>query len=151
MAEPEYWRLLQQLVVQVRCGHTRVQHSAAYRSWFRKQAHPYLPFLVAMRGNRLFITENQSTAALPAGTELLAIDGHPTAEILPRLRSLLSADGYGHQFKDQELEVGFFDEYYWNFYSARATYPVLVADNAGHQQLLKRTVFQILPELAKEL
>jgi hypothetical protein len=137
MAEPEYWRLLQQLVVQVHCGHTRVQHSAAYRGWFRKQTHSYLPFLVAVRDNRLFITENQSTAALPAGTELLAIDGHPTAEILPRLRSLLAADGYGSQFKDKELEVGFFDEYYWNFYPARAIYPVLVADSAGRQQLLK--------------
>ena len=136
MAEPEYWRLLQQLVVQVHCGHTRVQHSAAYRSWFRKQAHPYLPFLVAVRGNRLFITENQSTAALPAGTELLAIDGHPTAEILPRLRSLIAADGYGSRFKDKELEVGFFDEYYWNFYPALAVYPLLVADSTGQQQRL---------------
>ena len=136
MAEPEYWRLLQTLVVQVRCGHTRVQHSVAYRAWFRRQKHPYLPFLVAVRGNRLFITENQSTAALPPGTELLAIDGHPAAELLPRLRSLIAADGYGSQFKDRELEVGFFDEYYWNFYPARATYPLLVADSTGQQQLL---------------
>ena len=136
MAEPEYWRLLQQLVVRVRCGHTRVQHSAAYRAWFRRQPHPYLPFLVAVRDNRLFITENQSTAALPPGTELLAIDGHPTAEVLPRLRSLIAADGYGAQFKDRELEVGFFDEYYWNFYPPRAAYPLLVADSTGRPQRL---------------
>lgn len=136
MAEPEYWRLLQGLVVRVRCGHTRVAHSAPYRAWFRQQKHPYLPFLVAVRGNRLFITENQSTANLPSGTELLVIDGHPVAEVLPRLRSIIAGDGYGTQFKDKELEVGFFDEYYWNFYPARATYPLLVADSTGRQLLL---------------
>ena len=136
MAEPEYWQRLQALVVRVRCGHTRVQHSAAYKVWFRRQPHSYLPFLVAVRNDRLFITENQSTAALPPGTELLAIDGHPTAELLPRLRSLIAADGYGTQFKNRELEVGFFDDYYWNFYPPRAAYPLLVADSTGRPRLL---------------
>ncbi len=137
MAEPEYWRLLQALVVRVRCGHTRVQHSAAYRAWFRRQPHAYLPFLVTVRHDRLFITQNLSTEpALRPGTELMAIDGHPTAEVLPRLRSLLAGDGYGTRFADHTLEVGFFDEYYWNFYPARPVYPLLVADSTGRQQLL---------------
>lgn len=137
LTEPEYWQLLQTLVARVHCGHTRVQHSAAYRAWFRQQPHAYLPFLVAVRDNRLFVTENQSTAAaLRPGTEVLAIDGHPTAAVLPRLRSLVAADGYGTQFQDQELEAGFFDEYYWNFYAARPVYPLLVRDSTGRQQLL---------------
>jgi len=132
MAEPECWRLFQQLLVRVRCGHTRVQHSAAYRSWFRQQPHPYLPFTVAVRQNRLFIAENQSAAAeLRPGTEILAIDGHPTPDLLPRLRSLIAADGYGTQLQDRELEVGFFDEYYWNFYPSRPVYPLLLADSTG--------------------
>jgi len=132
MAEPEYWRLFQQLLVRVRCGHTRVQHSAAYRSWFRQQPQPYLPFTVAVRQSRLFIAENQSAAAeLRPGTEVLAIDGHPTADLLPRLRSLIAADGYGTQFQDRELEAGFFDEYYWNFYPSRPVYPLLLADSTS--------------------
>ncbi|MGI4736532.1 MAG: S41 family peptidase [Janthinobacterium lividum] len=137
MDEPEYWQLLQTLVARVHCGHTRVQHSAAYRAWFRRQPYPYLPFTVAVRQNRLFIAENQSLAAeLRPGTEILALDGHPTAEVLPRLRSLISADGYGTGFQDRELEVGFFDSYYWSFYQAKPVYPLLVRDSTGRQQRL---------------
>lgn len=137
MGEPEYWQLLQTLVARVHCGHTRVQHSAAYRAWFRRQPYPYLPFTVAVRQNQLFVAENQSLAAdLRPGTEILAIDGHPTAEVLPRLRSLISADGYGTRFQDRELESGFFDAYYWSFYAAKPEYPLLVRDSTGHQQLL---------------
>ena len=137
LAEPEYWKILQTVVARVRCGHTRVQPSAAYRAWFRRQPHPYLPFTVAVRQNRLFIAQNQSLAPeLRPGTELLAIDGHPVAEVLPRLRSLISADGYGTGFQDQELEVGFFDSYYWGFYEAKAAYPLFVRDSTGQQHLL---------------
>lgn len=137
LTEPEYWKILQTVVARVHCGHTRVQPSAAYRAWFRRQPHPYLPFTVAVRNGRLFVAENQSTAPeLQPGTELLAIDGHPTAEVLPRLRSLISADGYGTGFQDQELEVGFFDSYYWSFYEAKPAYPLLVRDSTGRQHLL---------------
>ncbi|WP_167852237.1 S41 family peptidase [Hymenobacter elongatus] len=137
MAELAYWKLLQTLVAQVHCGHTRVQHSAAYRAWFRRQPHAYFPFTVAIRQNRLFVVDNQSaTPDLQPGTEILAIDGHPTAEILPRLRALISADGYGTSFQDHELEAGFFDEYYWSCYEARPAYPLLVRDSSGHQRRL---------------
>ena len=137
MTEPEYWQLLQTLVGRVHCGHTRVQHSAAYKAWVRRQPYPYLPFTVAVRHDRLFIAENQSTAPeLQPGTELLAIDGHPTAEVLPRLRSLISADGYGTGFQDKELEAGFFDSYYWSFYEAKPTYPLLMRDSTGQQRQL---------------
>ncbi|WP_324677672.1 S41 family peptidase [Hymenobacter sp. GOD-10R] len=137
LSEPEFWRQLQALVVQVHCGHTRIRHSAAYQAWFRRQPHSYLPFLVVVRQNRLFITDNQSaTPDLRPGTEVLAIDGHPTAELLPRLRSLIAADGYGTQFQNQELAAGFFDEYYWNFYPSRSVYPLLVADSTGQPQQL---------------
>lgn len=130
--EPTYWQTLQRLVAQVHCGHTRVQLSPAYRAWFRRQPHSYFPFTVAVRQNRLFVATNQSTTtALRPGTEVLAIDGHPTAEILPGLRALISADGYGTGFQDAELEAGYFDEYYWHLYPARPHYPLLVRDSTG--------------------
>ncbi|OUJ70427.1 S41 family peptidase [Hymenobacter crusticola] len=137
MDEPEFWRLLQLVVVQLHCGHTRVQHSPTYRAWFRRQPHAYLPFTVAIRQNRLFVAENQSsTPELWPGTEILALDGHPTSEVLARLRSLIAADGYGTGFQDHELEAGFFDTYYWDFYEAKPVYPLLVRDSTGCQHLL---------------
>lgn len=137
MTEPEYWQVLQTVVARVHCGHTRVQHSAPYRAWFRRQPHAYFPFTIAIRQDRLFVVDNQSTTPeLAAGTEILALDGHPTAEVLPRLRTLISADGYGTGFQNHELEAGFFEEYYWSFYQAKSAYPVLVRDSTGRQHLL---------------
>lgn len=130
--EQAFWRILQPLVVRVHCGHTRVQHSAAYRAWARQQPHYYFSFTVAVRQDRLFVAENQSAdPSLRPGTELLALEGHPAREVLPCLRALISADGYGTGFQDQELEAGFFDDYYATLYEAKPTYRLTVRDSTG--------------------
>jgi len=135
--EAAFWPLLQSLVARVHCGHTRLQHSASYRIWARQQPRYYFPFTVAIRQNRLFVVENQSTtASLRPGTELLSIDGHATQEVLPRLRQLISADGYGMGFQNQELEAGFFDDYYATLYEAKPTHQLTVRDSTGQVQEL---------------
>ena len=135
--EQAFWQVLQPLIVQVHCGHTRVQHSAAYRAWARRQPHYYFPFTVAVRQDRLFVAENQSTTpSLRPGTEIIAIEGHPASEILPRLRTLISADGYGTGFQDKELEAGFFDDYYASLYAAKPAYHLVVRDSTGQTREL---------------
>jgi hypothetical protein len=132
LGEAAFWCLLQPLVARVRCGHTRVQHSAAYRTWARQQPHFYFPFTIVVRQDRLWVAENQSTdPSLRPGTELLAIEGHPTQEMLPRLRQLISADGYGTGFQDQELAAGFFDDDYAALYEAKPAYRLTVRDSTG--------------------
>lgn len=130
--EAAFWRLLQPLVAQVHCGHTRVQYSAAYRTWARQQPHFYFPFTITVLRNRLFVSENQSAdPSLRPGTEVVAIEGHPTSEVLPRLRQLISADGYGTNFQDQELAAGFFDDDYAALYEAKPAYRLTVRDSTG--------------------
>ncbi|OGX81260.1 S41 family peptidase [Hymenobacter glacialis] len=137
MGEAEYWPLLQRLVAKVHCGHTRVQHSPAYRTWSRQQPVYIFPFTVAIRQNRLFVAANQSTdPTLRPGTELLAIEGHPASEVLSRMRTFLSGDGYHYGFQDQQLEAGFFDNTYWSLYQAKPTYELLVQDSVGQQRRL---------------
>jgi hypothetical protein len=138
--EAAFWRLLQPVVAQVHCGHTRLQHSAAYRAWARQQPHFYFPFTIAVRQDRLFVAENQSAEpSLRPGTEVLAIEGHPTSELLPRLRQLISADGYGTGFQDQELAAGFFDDDYAALYEAKPTYRLTVRDSTGQVRELTPT------------
>lgn len=130
--ETGFWPLLQTLVAQIHCGHTRVQHSASYRTWARQQPRYYFPFTIVVRQNRLFVAENQSTdPSLLPGTELLSIEGHPTTEMLPRLRQLISADGYGTGFQDKELAAGFFDDNYAALYGAKPAYQLTVCDSTG--------------------
>lgn len=130
--EAAFWRLLQPLVAQVHCGHTRLQLSAAYRAWARQQPHFYFPFKITVRQDRLFVAENQSAdPSLRPGTELLAIEHHSVSEVLPRLRRLISADGYGTGFQDQELAAGFFDDDYAAIYEAKPAYQLTVRDSTG--------------------
>jgi C-terminal processing protease CtpA/Prc len=137
MNEQEYWPLLQALVVELHCGHTTLKHSAGYRTWFRKQPTYYFPFTVAIRQDRLFVVDNQSAdSTLRTGTEIAAIEGHPAREVLTRMRALLAGDGYQTGFKDQQLEAGFFDEYYWALYEAKPAYQLLLQDSAGQQRQL---------------
>lgn len=132
LAEAAFWRMLQPLVARVHCGHTRVQPSAAYRTWARQQPHFYFPFTIAVRQDRLFVAENQSAdPSLRPGTEVLTIEGHPTGEVLTRLRQLVSADGYGTGFQDQELAAGFFDDDYAALYGAKPAYRLTVRDSTG--------------------
>jgi len=146
VGEAEFWRLVQPLVARVHCGHTRVQHSAAYRGWARQQPHYYFPFTIAVRQNRLFVVENQSAdPSLQPGTEVLAIEGHPTSEVLPRLRQLISADGYGTGFQDQELAAGFFDDYYAALYEAKPAYRLTLRDSTGQVRELVPAPRPIMP------
>jgi hypothetical protein len=137
LEEAAFWRLLQPLVARVHCGHTRLQHSAAYRAWARQQPRYYFPFTIAIRQDRLFVAENQSTdPTLRPGTEVLAIEGHLTGEVLARLRQLVSADGYGTGFQDQELAAGFFDDYYAALYQGKPAYQLTVRDSTGQVRAL---------------
>lgn len=150
MGEAEYWALVQPLVASLHCGHTRVQHSPAYRAWSRQQPAYIFPFTVAIRQNRLFVAANQSTdPTLRPGTELLAIEGHPAAEVLGRMRRFLSGDGYHYAFQDQQLEAGFFDNTYWSLYQAQPTYELLVQDSTGYQRRLTPHLQRLAPPAAK--
>jgi hypothetical protein len=146
LGEAAFWGLLQPLVARVHCGHTRVQHSAAYRGWARQQPHYYFPFSIVVRQGRLFVAENQSTdPSLRPGTEVLAIEGHPTSEVLPRLRQLISADGYGTGFQDQELAAGFFDDDYAARYEAKPAYRLTLRDSTGQVRELVPAPRPVVP------
>ncbi|MBE5960543.1 MAG: hypothetical protein E7256_04020 [Lachnospiraceae bacterium] len=84
MTEEEFYRLINPLVVAVRCGHTNLSISKALQK-NREQNAKFLPLKIQVEGNRLF--DGQSNE------RILSINGIPSEEIINTLLSNISHDG----------------------------------------------------------
>jgi hypothetical protein len=87
----------------VRCGHTYAnfynQRPAVQQALF--SGRDKLPFTFVWLGSRMVVTGG----ALPRGTEVLAIDGTPVAEVLARLLPLVRTDGHNEAKQHALLSV----------------------------------------------
>ena len=71
-----------------------------------------MPFLFRWIGGRMIVTRDLTPdGALKPGTEILAIEGHPAAEILARLMTVARADGGNDAKRIAYLEVRGKDRY----------------------------------------
>lgn len=106
MAEPEFWRLLQGVIVKIGSGHTSLSASDAQSRLFSSVPHLLIPFYIYVRNDRMFVRNYMSitNGIIDIGDEILSIDGVPAKSILFSLRSLISGDGYSNSFKNSELE-----------------------------------------------
>jgi hypothetical protein len=105
MTEPEFWRILQTMVVRIKSGHTEVQPSIGYSSWLYAQEQTRLPFGVIIKDNRLFVFDVHEKGGLyHTGDEIININGEPAAKVLTDLRGIISADGYNVSYKDLRLQ-----------------------------------------------
>jgi Peptidase family S41 len=97
-----------QFAATLRCGHSYAnfynQPKAIQAALF--DAGPRVPFHFRWLGDRMVVTRNLSTdASLVPGTEVLAIDGIPSATILARLMTIARADGANDAKRIASLEV----------------------------------------------
>jgi hypothetical protein len=87
---------LSRFTAQIRCGHTLPspynQSKEITAALFDRTGK--LPFLYRWIGLRMIVTRDFTPEhSLPAGTEILAINGTPAGDVLKRLLLLVSADG----------------------------------------------------------
>ncbi len=94
---------LSQLLARVRCGHTYAnfynQRPAVAQALFAGR--DKLPFTFVWLHNRMVVTGG----ALPAGTQVQAIDGVPVARLLATLLPLVRADGHNDDKRRALLSV----------------------------------------------
>ena len=93
---------------QVRCGHTQTnpfnQKKAILTALFQGQNR--VPFYFRWLDGQMIVTRDfTGTQQLPAGTEVLSINGTPAREILSRLMSISRADGSNDAKRIANLEV----------------------------------------------
>lgn len=126
MTELEFYRVLSPLVGSLRCGHTNLTVSKAYEDYLRKNG-KFLPVLIRIINDRAYILQDLSGQGIPAGAEILMINGKKSSEIISLLLPNLTADGYNTS-KKYYLMNNCFNGFYHYF-----------IDNATQFTLLYRT------------
>lgn len=131
MTEREFYRLILPVLVQVKCGHTYPEMSAAYyHSGY--PGNEYLPFELFLDGERLFIVKNQSTdSTLFEGDEILKLGAYTVAEVVEKARSLQSADGNNASWKNKFVSLFYFEEVYTEYFNGKSPFDITVLDKNG--------------------
>ena len=110
----EAYIAISQFLAKIKCGHS-------YTNFFNQpkevaetlfSGKNRVPFLFRWIGGKMIVTRDLTTDAfLKSGTEVLAIDGHSTTEILARLLTIARADGGNDAKRIAYLEVRGLDRY----------------------------------------
>ena len=128
--------VLSKFLATIRCGHTYAnffnQSKAVQAALFSDTNR--LPFPFLWLGERMVITGDPGGTGLPRGTEVLAIDGRPVAQVLAGLMSVARADG-SNDAKRRRLMSVQGDERYESF---DVFYPLLFGGK-DHYRLRVRT------------
>ncbi|NLM37534.1 MAG: hypothetical protein GX202_05340 [Firmicutes bacterium] len=137
MTELEFYRVLSPLVGSLRCGHTNLVVSKAYEDYLRKNGR-FLPVLIRVIDDRAYVLQDLSGQGIPAGAEILMINGQKTADIISALLPNLTADGYNTSKKDYLMNHWFNGLYH--YFIDNAAQFTLVYRGTGNEQTVTKTV-----------
>ncbi len=112
MTEHEFYHIVSPAISALGCGHTNIYISKDYEKYLKDYG-KYLPLLVKLVDDRLFVYENLSSADIPVGSEILSINGKVISEITGILLDNLTADGYNQTKKYYILNHWFNAVYYY--------------------------------------
>ena len=102
-----FYLLLSRHLATVRCGHSYAnfynQTKAVQQALFDDQ--PRLPLQFLWLGTRMVVTADPFGTGVVPGSEVLAIDGRPAAEVLAALMPLARADGHNDAKRRRLLSV----------------------------------------------
>lgn len=134
LTEQEFMIRLYPLISQIRCGHTQIEHSTAYKQFPDRPRAISLPFQVlVVQNNRLFVTQNRSTDnSLKPGTEILRINGIEVNELIGETRQQWSSDGYNLSWVEFFINnYGLLNEITTFLHGWRGTYTLNVRRDDG--------------------
>jgi len=133
LTEQEFINRIYPAISLIRCGHTQLKHSEAYRNSPLRPKAVKLPFDVFVREERAWIIAKPDQGADPkTGEELLSLNGVPTPELVRAGRRIWSADGYNTTWNEFFLnEYDFFEDLCWQYYGWRGPYTLSLRDRQG--------------------
>ena len=106
MTEVQLLRVLAPVSHATLCGHTSIMLSEKSEAALHG-ATPLIPVDVRLIDNRLYVIGCRAPVDLPAGAEILSINGHATPAILDTLRASLPAEGQNETFAPRLLAFFF--------------------------------------------
>ena len=92
MTELQFLRVLAPAVAALRCGHSFLSVSRGTETFMREEA-LFLPLSVRIIDERLFAVGTRHAPGVVAGSEILAIQGRPSGELIRTLMATMSTDG----------------------------------------------------------
>jgi len=107
MAENEFLRLVTPLIESIHCLHTSISPSNEYRKQLDGQK-SFLPIDLVFKAGRSYALRHLDKGIpVPAGSEILAINGMPMAKITARLLGTIPSDGFIVTWKYRILDRDF--------------------------------------------
>jgi len=92
MTELEFFRRLSPLVAELHCGHSSLSLSKRAERRMRKEG-LFFPLELRIYGERLFVIKDRYATGIALGSEILAINEKPAAEIIDAILSRMTSDG----------------------------------------------------------
>jgi hypothetical protein len=125
MSEQAFYQALNPAIVALRCGHTKFHLERNFDTPFYYGLDRQLPLVLFVEGTRAWVQADLSPEnAIPAGSEVLSIDGVATAETITHLADQVSfADGMSIGAKFLELST-YFGAYYSTFFGSASQYAI---------------------------
>jgi hypothetical protein len=109
----EFYRIAAPLVAAVGCGHTALSTPSGY---WQTAPDRFFPLGLKFIGGRAFVIRGEDPAGpLPAGSEILSIQGRGASEIQKELKALLSSDGTNDGWKTSLINAVFAQRYALRF------------------------------------
>lgn len=126
----EFYKLIATTCARMHDEHLIPQPSKAYYQSLQN-THHYLPFSLKIIDRRFYVLKTaQANSAIPAGSEILSINGKSVEEILSILLPTIPADGYTQTFNIRHLEDYSMTEED-NLFDLN--YPIFIEDTAAYR------------------
>lgn len=136
MTELEYYRDVALLLARLRCDHTKAELPASLDRYRREQP-TFLPVRLRVLGDRLYVVTG---AGIARGTELRAINGIASKNVIARLSRYVAVDGFTDFARAARLEsdddlLGNDLDHYWPFeYGFATSWTLTLVDAAGRER-----------------
>jgi C-terminal processing protease CtpA/Prc len=146
MEATDFYKVVLEMVANIHDDHTSVKAFNHLGNIIANQK--WLPLQIYVTGKRIFIINNLSNLQIAEGSEILAIDGHSSKEILSEILKYFSSDGIHESPTLHKIGVSYFTLFgkiYPQIFGERSSYNISYRDYKSKQVLTA----QVEPLLGK--
>ncbi len=152
MTEQQFtWQILAPVVDKIRCGHTSVGSSKAYRKWMSGKRLPSFPLYLKAWDDTLAVLANlnRKDSLFKRGTLITSINGVGNKQQLNRIFDYLPEDGYANNVNYNRVS-GNFPYYHRNIYGLSDKYQVSYIDSLGKERKTEVPLFRQVRDTSKK-
>ena len=138
MRATAFYKIVLKLIANIHDGHTQAYTFGKLGKVINNQKK--LPFQVYIRNERIFITKNMSAQKITEGSEILALDGQLSNEIISEILAHYSSDGKSQSGMCHWLGGPYksFYRLYPEIFGAQASYKLVYRDYATKKVITTR-------------